>query len=237
MKGVVISAGLGTRMRPITDIISKNLLPVYDKPMVYYAINTLIKAGVDEILIVVNKKYVNQYKTLLKKEEEFKIPITYAIQEEQEGTAHAVSCAEKFADNENIAVIFADNIFEDNFNFRNFKYGARIFLKKVPDPHRFGIAEIKNKKIISLEEKPKKPKSNYAVVGMYLYDNNIFDYIRTLKPSARGELEITDLNRIYLKKGKMDFSIVKGFWIDAGTFDSMLEAGNLVKKKLTKTKI
>lgn len=161
------------------------------------------------------------------------IPISYVIQDEQKGTAHAVSFAEEFADNENIAVVFADNIFENDFDFRDFKEGARIFLKQVPDPEKFGIAEIKDGKIISLEEKPKESRSNYAIVGLYLYDNKVFDIIRTLKPSARGEIEITDLNNAYFKMNQLDFSIVRGFWIDAGTsFDHLLEASNLIKKKL-----
>jgi len=234
MKGVIVSAGLGTRLRPITNLISKNLLPIYNKPMIYYAIETLIKGGVDEILIVISKEHTEQYKKLLKNGEDFNINITYTIQHEQKGTAHAVGCAEEFANGENIVVIFGDNIFEDNFNFKDFKSGARIHLKEVPDPERLGVAEIKNGKIVSLIEKPKEPKSNYGICGLYLYDKNVFNYIRTLKPSARGELESPDLLDIYLKNGKLDYKIVKGFWIDTGTFDSILEASNLVKKKLLK---
>jgi glucose-1-phosphate thymidylyltransferase len=231
MKGIIISAGLGTRLKPVTNIISKNLLPVYNKPMIYYPISTLLNAGVDEILIVVNREHLWQYKQLLGNGEEFNIKISYTIQEEQKGTAHAVGCAEEFANGESIAVIFGDNIFEDDFDFRNFEEGAEIFLKEVPDPERFGIAEVKDNKIISLEEKPQNPKSNYCIVGMYLYDKNVFDYIRTLKPSTRNELEITDLNNIYFENNKLCYKIVNGFWIDAGTFDAMLEAGNLIKKK------
>lgn len=232
MKGVIVSAGLGTRMKPITNIISKNLLPVYNKPMIYYSINTLIKAGVTEILIIINKKHIEQYKTLLKNGEEFNISISYTIQEEQKGTAHAVGCAEEFANGENIAVIFADNILEDDLDFRDFKEGARIHLKEVPNPEIFGIAEIKDNKIISLEEKPKNPKSNYCIIGIYVYDKDVFNIIKTLKPSDRGELEITDLNNVYFKRSKLDYKIVKGYWNDAGTFDDMLIASNLVKKKI-----
>lgn len=232
MKGIIVSAGLGTRLRPITNIISKNLLPVYDKPMIYYAINTLIKAGVTEILIVVNKAHIDQYKTLLKNGEDFNIPISYTIQEEQKGTAHAMGCAEEFAKGENVAFMFADNIIEDDLDFRDFKEGARIHLKEVPNPEIFGIAEIKDEKIISLEEKPENPKSNYCIIGIYVYDKNVFDYIRILKPSGRGELEVTDLNNIYFKNNKLDYRIIKGYWNDAGTFDDMLIASNLVKKKL-----
>tara|TARA_Y100000034_G_C6904801_1_gene419519 strand:+ start:655 stop:1353 length:699 start_codon:yes stop_codon:yes gene_type:complete len=232
MKAVIISAGLGTRLRPITNIISKNLLPVYDKPMIYYGIETLKKAGITEILLVVNKAHIDQYKSLLKNGEEFNIPISYTIQEEQKGTAHAVGCAEEFANGENIAVLFADNILEDDLNFRDFKEGARIHLKEVPNPEIFGVAEVKDNKIISLEEKPQNPKSNYCIIGVYCYDKSLFDNINTLKPSARGELEITDLNDIYFKKGKLDYRIIKGFWNDAGTFDDMLIVSNLIKKKL-----
>lgn len=234
MKGVIISAGLGTRLKPVTNIISKNLLPVYNKPLIYYSIETLKKAGVDEILIVVNKRDIEQYKLILGNGEEFNIPISYEIQHEQKGTAHAVSCSEEFANGEGIAVIFADNVLEDDFDFSDFKEGARIHIKEVPDPERSGVVEIKDNKIISLEEKPKFPKSNYIMCGLYLYDSNVFNFIRTLKPSARGELESPDLLNIYLKKGKLDYKIVKGFWNDAGTFDSMLEAGNMIKKKLLK---
>lgn len=231
MKGVIVSAGHGTRLKPVTNVISKNLLPVYDKPMIYYAIETFKKAGVTEIQIVVNRNHIDQYKTLLKNGEEFNIPISYTIQEEQNGTAHAMGCAEEFAKGENVAFMFADNIIEDDLDFRDFKEGARIHLKEVPNPEIFGIAEIKEGKIISLEEKPKNPKSNYCIIGIYVYDKNVFDYIKILKPSWRGELEVTDLNNIYFEKGKLDYSIIKGFWNDAGTFDDMLIVSNLVKNK------
>jgi len=231
MKGVIVSAGHGTRMRPVTEVISKNLLPVYNKPLIYYAIETFKKAGVTEIIIVVSKEHINQYKKLLKNGEEFDIPISYTIQEEQNGTAHAMGCAEEFAKGENTAFMFADNILEDELDFRDFKEGARIHLKEVPDPERFGIAEIKDGKIVSLEEKPKEPKSNLCITGIYVYDKNVFDIIKTLKPSWRGELEVTDLNNIYFNKGQLDYKILKGVWIDAGTFDAMLEASNFVKNK------
>ena len=230
MKGVIVSAGLGTRLNPITRIISKNLLPVYDKPMIYYGIETLKKAGVTEILLVVNKLHIKQYKKLIKNGKEFNIPISYTIQKKQKGTAHAVGCAEKFAKGGNIAVLFADNILEDELDFRDFKEGARIHIKEVPNPEIFGIAEINDNKIISIEEKPKNPKSNYCIIGIYAYDKDVFNYIKTLKPSARGELEITDLNNIYFNKGKLDYRIIKGFWNDAGTFDDMLIVSNLIKK-------
>ena len=231
MKGVIVSAGLGTRLSPITNIISKNLLPVYDKPMIYYGIETMKKAGVTEILLVVNKLHIGQYKKLLKEGKEFNIPISYKIQKELKGTAHAVGCAEEFAKGEKIAVLFADNILEDDLDFRDFKEGARIHLKEVPNPEIFGIAEIKNNKIVSLEEKPKNPKSNYCIIGVYVYDKNVFGIIKTLKPSPRGELEITDINKTYFNKGKLDYRIIKGFWNDAGTFDDMLKASNLIKNK------
>lgn len=234
MKGVIISAGLGTRLRPITNIISKNLLPVYNKPLICYSIELFVKAGIKDILIVVNSRDIGQYKNILKNGEEFNVNIDYTIQHEQKGTAHAVRFAEDFAGNDSIAVIFADNIFENNPDLGDFEGGARIFLKEVKDPERFGIAEIKDNKIVSLEEKPKNPRSNYCIVGLYIYDNTVFDRIRTLKPSYRNELEITDLNGTYFKDDKLDFSIIKGFWIDAGTFDAMLEAGNMIKKKFSK---
>ena len=234
MKGVIVSAGLGTRMRPLTNIVSKNLLPVYNKPLIYYSIEILKEAGISDIILIVNKRDIKQYKTIVGNGDGFDVKIIYAIQHEQKGTAHAILCAEEFAGGENIAVIFADNILEDKIDAGNFKGGARIFLKQVPDPERFGIAEIKDGRIISLEEKPKEPKSNYAVIGIYIYDSRVFDYIRTLKPSGRGELEITDLNNIYFQNNDLDFSMIKGFWIDAGTFDSMLEAGNLMKERFLK---
>ena len=231
MKGVIVSAGHGTRLRPVTNIISKNLLPIYDKPMIFYAINTLIKGGVTEILLVVNKEHIGQYKTLLKNGEDFGISIFYTIQEEQKGTAHAVGCAEEFANEEDIVVIFADNIFEDDFNFKDFNEGVRIYLKEVSNPEELGVAEIKDGKIISMEEKPKEPKSNLGMCGLYIYDKNVFDYIKTLKPSWRGELESPDLLTIYHEKSKLDYRIVKGIWMDAGTFDTLLEASNFIKNK------
>ncbi len=245
MKGVILAGGLGTRLLPLTKVTNKHLLPVYKKPMIYYPLETLVKAGIKDIMIVTGGESPGDFLKLLKNGKEFGLKeIHFAYQEGAGGIAEALSLAEDFADGQKIIVILGDNIFEDDislfvkeFEAQEFEIsgkkvgGAKIFLKKVPDPERFGVAEIKNGKVISIEEKPKKPKSNYAVTGLYMYDNQVFDVIRTLKPSERGELEITDVNNFYIRQGTMTYEILKGFWTDAGTFDSLLKAALLLVKK------
>jgi glucose-1-phosphate thymidylyltransferase len=238
MKGVILAGGFGTRLNLLTRVTNKHLLPVYDKPMILHPLQKLLDAGIKDILIVSGPEHSGHFLRLLGSGKDYKARFTYELQDEAGGIAQAVGLAEDFADGENIAVILGDNIFEADFTkaIKSFKCGAKVFLKKTSDAKRFGVAEIRNGKIVSIEEKPKKPKSNYAVTGMYLYDSKIFDIVKTLKPSARGELEITDVNNKYIEMGLMQYSIIKGFWTDAGTYDSLLKASLLVKNAAKKNK-
>lgn len=234
MKGVVLAGGTGSRLFPLTKITNKHLLPIYDKPMVYYPIETLVDAGVREILIVTGGKNAGDFLRLLANGKQFgPVHIDYTYQEGEGGIADALALAEHFADGQKICVILGDNIVESSIgdavdSFKQQAKGARILLKEVSDAERFGVAEISGDKIIGIEEKPKHPKSNYAVTGIYMYDESVFEKVRTLVPSTRGELEITDVNNAYIREGTMSFSWLNGWWTDAGTFDSLLRAGNLV---------
>jgi glucose-1-phosphate thymidylyltransferase len=234
MKGVILAGGLGTRLYPLTKVTNKHLLPVYDKPMIYYPIQTLINAGIDDILIVTGGNNAGDFLRLLGNGKEFGLRhINYTYQEGEGGIAEALRLAEFFASGERICVVLGDNIIERNIriaveNFRGQKEGAKILLKEVPDPQRFGVAEVKGDRIARIEEKPKEPKSPYAVIGIYLFDPWVFDIIKTLKPSARGELEITDVNNRYIEKEMMTWDILEGWWTDAGTFESLLHANQLV---------
>ena len=235
MKGIILSGGSATRLRPCTKVTSKQLLPVYNRPMIYYPLNTLIKAGIKEILIIVAPERAGDYLNLLGSGKKFGVKFTYEIQDEPQGLAEAFVIGEKFIDKDNVIMILGDNIFEDDFSddIKNFKSGGKIFAKNVHDPERFGIVEFdKNNKAISIEEKPKNPKSSYCVTGLYIYDSRAVQAAKSLKPSERGELEITDLNNWYLKKGELEVAMVKGEWIDAGTFDSLLRAQNFAKEKM-----
>jgi len=235
MKGIILSGGASTRLRPCTKITSKQLLPVYNRPMIYYPINTLIKAGIKDILIIISPERSGDYLNLLGSGRQFGIKFSYEIQDKPEGLAQAFIIGKNFIGKDNVAMILGDNIFEDDFSkdIKNFKKGAKIFAKEVSDPERFGVVEF-NKKMeaISIEEKPIKPKSNYCVTGLYVYDNKVVEMVKNVKPSARGELEITDLNNLYLKAGKLSVAMVPGAWVDTGTFDSLLEAQILAKNKL-----
>ncbi len=232
MKGVICAGGLGTRMMPCTKVTNKHLLNVYSKPMIYYPLQTLIDAGIKEILIVSGPGHAGDFLNLLGSGKDFGIKLSYALQDEASGIAGAVALAEDFADNGPVAVILGDNIFEDKFNLSDFKFGARVYLKEVPDPHRFGVAEVNSEnKVISIEEKPKCPKSNFAVTGLYVYDARVFDMIKTLRPSKRGELEITDVNNAYLRGNLLEARKVEGFWSDAGTFESCYKAATLIREK------
>ncbi|KKG91661.1 spore coat protein [Methanosarcina mazei] len=204
---------------------------VYDKPMIYYPIQTLINAGIKEIMIVSGKGHAGHFLELLGSGSELGVRLTYEIQEEAGGIAQALGLAEDFADNSPVTMILGDNIFQDNIidSVKSFTSGAKIFLKEVSDAHRFGVAEIDRNRIISIEEKPKIPKSSLAVTGLYIYDSRVFEIIRNLKPSGRGELEITDVNNAYVRMGEMEYSILEGFWSDAGTFESLFRASELVK--------
>ncbi|MCL6505975.1 MAG: NTP transferase domain-containing protein [Bryobacteraceae bacterium] len=234
MKGVVLAGGTGSRLYPLTKITNKHLLPVYDKPMIYYPIQTLVDAGIREILIVTGGKNAGDFLRLLANGKEFGLRhLHYTYQEGEGGIAEALALAEHFADGDKLCVILGDNIIEGTIRpaveaFRRQPRGAKILLKEVPDAERFGVAEIDGDRILSIEEKPKRPRSNYAVTGIYMYDNTVFDKIRALVPSERGELEITDVNNAYIREGTMTFAFLEGWWTDAGTFDSLLRAANLV---------
>ncbi|MBE3088811.1 MAG: NTP transferase domain-containing protein [Actinobacteria bacterium] len=237
MKGVILAGGLGSRLFPCTKVTNKHLLPVYNKPMIYYPLNTMVNAGLKDIMIVTGGNYAGDFLRILGNGKEFGLKdISYTYQEGEGGIAEALKLAENFAEGEKIFVILGDNIIEDDVSeaikdFEKQKEGAGIFLKEVPDPERFGVAEIKEGKVINIEEKPNKPKSNYAVCGLYLYDNIVFDIAKELKPSGRGELEITDVNNEYIKRGRMSYSLLKGWWTDAGTFESLFKASKLVAEK------
>jgi glucose-1-phosphate thymidylyltransferase len=236
MKGVVLAGGLGSRLFPLTKVTNKHLLPVYNEPMIYYPIKTLVNAGIEEILIVTGGNNAGEFLRLLGNGSEFGLKhLNYTYQEGEGGIAAALSLAEHFADNGKIVVVLGDNIIEKNIRkavdaFRKQKDGARIMLKEVPDPQRFGVPVFEGDRIVRVEEKPAKPASQYAVIGIYMYDERVFDFIKTLKPSQRGELEITDVNNFYIHDGKMEWDIIDGWWSDAGTFESLQYAGNIVAK-------
>ncbi len=235
MRGIILSGGSGTRLRPLTKITSKQLLPIYHRPMIYYPLNTLIKAGIKEILIIVAPERAGDYLNLLGSGREFGVKFTYEIQDHPEGIAQAFLIGENFIDNEDVALILGDNIFADDFIEENqsFKGGAKIFAKQVPDPERFGVVKFDEKlKAEKIVEKPQAYLSDYAVTGLYIYDRRVVEAAKSISPSGRKELEITDVNNWYLAKGELDVAIVKGEWLDAGTFDSLLRAQNLAKEKL-----
>jgi glucose-1-phosphate thymidylyltransferase len=237
MKGIVLAGGLGSRLNPLTKVTNKHLLPIYDKPMIYYPIETLVGAGINEILIVTGGKNAGDFLRLLGNGKEFGLRhLNYTYQEGEGGIAAALSLAEFFADGEPICVILGDNIVENSIaahvaNFKSQGAGARILLKEVEDPQRFGVAAVDGKRILRIDEKPSIPVSNYAVIGIYMYDARVFEIIKTLKPSRRGELEITDVNNAYIQQGKMEYDLLTGWWTDAGTFESLLLATNLVARK------
>lgn len=237
MKGVILAGGTGSRLFPLTKVTNKHLLPVYNKPMIYYPIETLVKAGVRDILVVTGGNSSGDFLKLLGNGKQFGLKhVNYTYQEGEGGIAHALSLAEHFADGEKIVVILGDNIVEADITksverFKKQRCGARILLKKVQDPERFGVAFFKGKKVAQILEKPVNPRSPYAVVGIYMYDAEVFDFIKTLRPSKRGELEITDVNNWYLKRGSLEHDILQGYWTDAGTFESLYRANSLVARK------
>ena len=240
MKGIVLAGGLGTRLYPLTKVTNKHLLPIYDRPMIYYPIERMVEAGIGDILIVTGGKNAGDFLRLLGNGREFGLKhINYAYQEGEGGIAAALLLAEFFADRNPICVILGDNIVERSIshyveNFLSQGSGARILLKEVPDPQRFGVPEIRGDQIVRIDEKPEKPASKYAVTGIYMYDAEVFEIIKTLKPSKRGELEITDVNNSYISRGRMQYDILDGWWTDAGTFESLLHASNLVCRNSTK---
>jgi len=237
MKGIILAGGLGKRLEPLTRITNKHLLPIFDKPMIYYPLLTLIEAGIKDILLVTGGNNAGDFLRLLGNGSEFGLKhLNYTYQKGEGGIAQALRLAKHFAEDKKIIVILGDNILEKSIkkyvnNFKKQEKGAKVLIKKVPDPERFGVVELKGDKIISIEEKPKKPKSNYSVTGIYMYDSQVFDIIKTLKPSGRGELEITDVNNAYIKKSQLTYDILEGWWTDAGTFNSLLKANNLIAKR------
>lgn len=236
MKGIVLAGGMGTRLHPLTKVTNKHLLPVYDKPMVYYPIQALVNAGIRDILVVTGGENAGDFLRLLGNGREFGLEhLDYTYQEGHGGIAEALGLARYFADDEAVCVILGDNIIENNIraavaSFQEQNSGAKILLKEVNDPKRFGVPELEGDKILRIDEKPEHPKSNYAVIGIYLYDNSVFEIIDTLEPSKRGELEITDVNNAYINREQMTYSVLEGWWTDAGTFDSLLRANTLVAK-------
>jgi glucose-1-phosphate thymidylyltransferase len=236
VKGIVLAGGTGSRLFPLTKITNKHLLPIFDKPMIYHPIQTLVEAGIKDILLVTGGRNSGDFLRLLANGKEFGLAhLNYTYQEGEGGIADALALAEHFADGQKICVILGDNIIEGSIaeavrEFEKQPHGARILLKEVPDAGRFGVAELKDGRIVGIEEKPEHPKSPYAVTGIYLYDETVFEKVRTLVPSKRGELEITDVNNAYIREGTMTFSFLEGWWTDAGTFESLLRAANLVAK-------
>ena len=234
MKGIVLAGGTGSRLFPLTKITNKHLLPIYDKPMIYYPIQILVDAGIRDILVVTGGRNAGDFLRLLANGKEFGLShLDFTYQEGEGGIAEALGLAEHFADGGKVAVVLGDNIIEGSIrdaveDFRKQESGAKILLKEVSDATRFGVAELEAGKIIGIEEKPKKPKSNLAVTGIYMYDGSVFEKIKVLKPSGRGELEITDVNNAYIGEGTMTFAHLEGWWTDAGTFNSLLRATNLV---------
>jgi glucose-1-phosphate thymidylyltransferase len=234
LKGIVLAGGTGSRLFPLTKITNKHLLPIFDKPMVYYPIQTLVEAGIKDILLVTGGRNSGDFLRLLANGKEFGLKhLNYTYQEGEGGIADALALAEHFADGEKVCVILGDNIIEGSIaqavrDFEQQERGARILLKEVPDAGRFGVAELNGSSIASIEEKPAHPKSPYAVIGIYLYDGTVFDKVKNLVPSKRGELEITDVNNAYIREGTMTFSFLEGWWTDAGTFESLLRAANMV---------
>jgi glucose-1-phosphate thymidylyltransferase len=232
MKGIILAGGTGSRLYPLTKVTNKHLLPVGEKPMIYHPIEKLIEVGIQEILIVTGTDHMGDVVNLLGSGKDFNCRFTYKVQDEAGGIAQALGLAENFAGNDPVVVILGDNIFEHSLDKAVKNYdgsGAQILIQEVEDPERYGVAELDGDNVISIDEKPQEPKSNFAVTGIYFYDNNVFECIKTLKPSGRGELEITDVNNFYIKQGQMKSSVLEGWWTDAGTPDSYKHANKLVQ--------
>jgi glucose-1-phosphate thymidylyltransferase len=236
LKGIILAGGMGSRLMPLTKVTNKHLLPIGEKPMIYYPIEKLTQIGIREILIVTGVEHMGDVVSLLGSGKEFGCEFTYKVQDEAGGIAQALSLAEGFASGEPVVVILGDNVFQcslesycDSFIVQG--SGAKVLLRQVPDPHRFGVAEISDGQVIGIEEKPKQPKSDYIVTGIYFYDSSVFEIVKKLKPSGRGELEITDVNNAYIEKGELAYEIMDGWWTDAGTFESLNRANELVAKE------
>ncbi len=239
MKGIVLAGGTGSRLFPLTRVTNKHLLPVYDKPMIFYPLQTLVSAGIRDIMIVTGGSSAGDFLRLLRNGNDFGLRrLNYAYQEGEAGIADALRLTEEFADGEKVCVVLGDNIIEGDIAAARESFesqaGAKILLKEVPDPERFGVPVFENGRIVSIEEKPARPKSRYAVIGIYFYDNTVYDRIRPLTPSGRGEYEITDVNNSYLREGRLQYDILGGWWTDAGTFESLWRASSLVREKALK---
>lgn len=234
MKGIILAGGAGTRLAPLTKVTSKQLLPIYNKPMIYYPLETLRNAGITDILIIIAPDHAGDFLKLLGSGREFGCRFSYEVQEKPDGLAQAFIIGEKFIGDDNVTLILGDNLFQDDFSesIKSFQTGARVFAKQVPDPKRFGVVAFdENRKATSIVEKPTEPVSDYAVTGLYIYDNTVVSKSKALKPSPRGELEITDLNNVYLQEGSLDVAFVEGKWLDTGTFESLYEAITLAREK------
>jgi len=237
MKGIVLAGGSGTRLRPLTSITSKQLLPVYNKPMVFYPIQTLVDAGIQEILLIIAPQNAGDFLNLLGDGSKFDAKFSYIVQPSPAGLAQAFTIGERFIGDDDVTLILGDNLFEYDFSqdIKSFKKGGRVFAKWVADPERFGVVAFnKDGKVTSIEEKPEKPKSNYAIPGMYIYDNSVIEKAKKLKPSARGELEIVDLHKAYLKEGSLDVRVIEGRWYDCGTFESLFAATDFIRARAKK---
>lgn len=234
MKGIILAGGAGTRLAPLTKVTSKQLLPIYNKPMIYYPLETLRSAGITDILIIIAPDHAGDFLKLLGSGREFGCRFSYEVQEKPDGLAQAFIIGEKFIGDDSVTLILGDNLFEDDFSqsIKSFEKGARVFAKEVSDPQRFGVVAFdENRKATSIVEKPKEPVSNYAVTGLYIYDNTVISKAKSLQPSPRGELEITDLNNVFLREGGLDVAFVEGKWLDTGTFESLFEAISLARDK------
>jgi glucose-1-phosphate thymidylyltransferase len=234
MKGIILAGGSGTRLRPLTSVTSKQLLPIYNKPMIFFPVETLLKAGIKDILIIVAPQNAGDFLKLLGSGREFGCKFTYEIQDNPEGLAQAFMIGENFIGDDDVTLILGDNLYEDDFTqaITSFESGGRVFAKKVHDPERFGVVEFdENNQAISIEEKPEDPKSDYALTGLYIYDNTVVEKAKNLEPSERGEYEITDINKLYLDEDNLDVAFVEGEWFDTGTFESMFSATEFVRKQ------
>jgi glucose-1-phosphate thymidylyltransferase len=232
LKGIILAGGTGSRLYPLTKVTNKHLLPVGRYPMIFHSIAKLKEAGINDIMIVTGKEHMGDVVNLLGSGQDFNLTFTYKVQDEAGGIAQALGLAENFANGGRVAVILGDNVFEDSIapfiaSYKDQSHGAKILIQKVSDPQRFGVPELVNGRIISIEEKPQQPKSSYAVTGIYMYDNRVFELIRTLRPSARGELEITDVNNGYIQAGELSYDVLEGWWTDAGTHSSLTRANEL----------
>ncbi|WP_018753871.1 sugar phosphate nucleotidyltransferase [Paenibacillus sanguinis] len=234
MKAIILAGGTGSRLYPLTKVTNKHLLPVGKYPMVFHAVHKLKQAGLTDILVVTGKEHMGDVVSLLGSGSEIGVSFTYKVQDEAGGIAQALGLAEQFVGTDQMVVILGDNVFADDItqyveHFKNQSFGAKILIQKVPDPARFGVPELEGEHIVSIEEKPEKPKSSYAVTGIYMFDHHVFEIIRSLKPSARGELEITDVNNAYIERGELTFDVLRGWWTDAGTHASLARANELAK--------